>query len=109
MAGNTFVSWAMISNNYFSTSVRIQNDRGHTVSSGGPYRVIHHPGYLGMMVYLFSTPVILGSLWALITVLMTIILFIIRTSFEDNTLKKKLKGYNEYSEKVQYRLIYDVW
>ena len=107
--GNAFVSWAMIANTYFSTSVRIQYDRGHTVSSGGPYCYIRHPGYLGMIIYLLSTPIILGSFWALIPAIMTVILFIIRTSFEDNTLKKKLEGYKEYAERVKYRLISGIW
>jgi protein-S-isoprenylcysteine O-methyltransferase Ste14 len=109
LTGNALVSWAMIANNYFSTSVRIQYDRGHTVSSGGPYRYIRHPGYLGMIIYLLSTPMILGSFWALIPAVMTVVLFIIRTSFEDNTLKNKLEGYKEYAERVKYRLISGVW
>jgi protein-S-isoprenylcysteine O-methyltransferase Ste14 len=109
LSGNAFVSWAMIANNYFSTAVRIQYDRGHTVSSGGPYRYMRHPGYLGMIIYLLSTPIILGSFWALIPAIITAILFIIRTSFEDNTLKNKLEGYKEYAERVKYRLILGVW
>ena len=109
IAGNAFVSWAMISNNYFSTSVRIQYDRGHTVSSGGPYQYIRHPGYVGMIVYLLATPILLGSLWALIPAVLTAVMFIVRTAFEDKTLKKKLKGYKNYSEKVKYRLMPGIW
>ena len=107
--GNAFVSWAMISNIYFSTAVRIQYDRGHTVSIGGPYRFMRHPGYLGMIIYLLATPVILGSIWAFIPASLTGILFIIRTAFEDNTLKNKLAGYKEYTERVKYRLIPGIW
>ena len=109
ISGNALVSWSMVANNYFSTSVRIQYDRGHTVTSGGPYRYVRHPGYLGMIVFLLSTPIILGSFWALIPAIMTVILFIIRTSFEDNTLKNKLEGYMEYAERVKYRLISGIW
>jgi protein-S-isoprenylcysteine O-methyltransferase Ste14 len=107
--GNAFVSWAMISNIYFSTVVRIQYDRGHTVSIGGPYRFIRHPGYVGMIIYLLASPIILGSIWALIPASLAVILFIIRTAFEDNTLKNKLEGYKEYAEKVKYRLIPGIW
>jgi protein-S-isoprenylcysteine O-methyltransferase Ste14 len=107
--GNALVSWAMIANNYFSTKVRIQYDRGHTVSSGGPYRYIRHPGYFGMIVFILSTPIFLGSFWALIPAIMTVILLIIRTSFEDDTLKNKLEGYQEYTETVKYRLISGIW
>jgi protein-S-isoprenylcysteine O-methyltransferase Ste14 len=107
--GNAFVSWAMISNIYFSTAVRIQYDRGHTVSSGGPYCVMRHPGYLGMIIYLLATPLALGSIWAFIPAILTVILFVIRTAFEDNTLKNKLEGYKEYAERVKYRLIPGIW
>jgi protein-S-isoprenylcysteine O-methyltransferase Ste14 len=107
--GNAFVSWAMISNIYFSTVVRIQYDRGHTVSIGGPYRFMRHPGYVGMIIYLLASPIILGSIWALIPASLAVILFIIRTAFEDNTLKNKLEGYKEYAEKVKYRLIPGIW
>lgn len=109
IAGNAIVSRAMIANNYFWTAVRIQYDRGHTVSSGGPYRYLRHPGYIGMMIYFLATPLFLGSFWALIPAIILVILFVIRTSFEDNTLKNKLDGYREYAERVKYRLIPGIW
>jgi protein-S-isoprenylcysteine O-methyltransferase Ste14 len=109
LIGNAVVSWAMIANNYFSTSVRIQYDRGHTVSSGGPYRYIRHPGYLGMSIYLLSSPLMLGSFLGLIPAIITVLLFVVRTSFEDNTLKNKLEGYKEFAERVKYRLIPGIW
>lgn len=109
MSGNVLVSWAMIANNYFSTKVRIQYDRGHTVSSGGPYHYVRHPGYLGIIIFLLSTPIVLGSFWALIPAITTVILFIVRTSFEDNTLKNKLEGYKEYADTVKYRLLSGIW
>lgn len=107
--GNAFVSWAMLSNTYFSTAVRIQYDRGHAVSSGGPYRYMRHPGYLGMMVYILSTVLILGSIWALLPASLTVILFMIRTAFEDTTLQNKLEGYTEYAARVKYRLLPGIW
>jgi protein-S-isoprenylcysteine O-methyltransferase Ste14 len=107
--GNAFVSWAMISNIYFSTAVRIQYDRGQKVSDNGPYRYLRHPGYLGMIIFYLATPLILGSFWGLIPSSLTVILFIIRTEFEDNTLKNKLEGYKEYVKRVKYRLIPGIW
>jgi protein-S-isoprenylcysteine O-methyltransferase Ste14 len=109
LVGNALVTWAMLSNTYFSTAVRIQYDRGHTVSSSGPYGFIRHPGYLGMIIYLLASPLLLGSVWALIPAGLSAVLFTIRTVFEDNTLKNKLKGYKEYAERVKYRLIPGIW
>ncbi len=42
--GLGLAAWAMISNAYFSTVVRIQSERGHTVCRSGPYRFVRHPG-----------------------------------------------------------------
>ena len=40
---------AMIVNRFFSAVIRIQDDRGHRVIDSGPYAVIRHPGYAGMI------------------------------------------------------------
>jgi protein-S-isoprenylcysteine O-methyltransferase Ste14 len=42
-------TWAMVSNKYFSTIVRIQKERGHTVQTGGPYQIVRHPGYASLL------------------------------------------------------------
>lgn len=109
LSGNAIVSLAMIANNYFSTKVRIQYDRGHTVSSSGPYSYVRHPGYLGIIIFILSTPLIFGSFWAMIPAFATVILFIIRTYLEDITLKEKLEGYKDYAGKVKFRILPGIW
>ena len=101
--------WAMRVNLFFSDVVRIQFDREHKVCSSGPYKYVRHPGYLGMIVYYLATPLLLGSWWAMIPALMTMTLFVIRTKLEDETLLKKLPGYEEYALQTKYRLIPWVW
>ncbi|MDO9129450.1 MAG: isoprenylcysteine carboxylmethyltransferase family protein, partial [Anaerolineales bacterium] len=58
--GQGLFSWAMASNKYFSTLVRIQMDRGHTVATSGPYRYVRHPGYTGYIVSFFGMSLALG-------------------------------------------------
>jgi protein-S-isoprenylcysteine O-methyltransferase Ste14 len=65
-AGLELAAWAMIANAYFSTAVRIQSDRGHTVCRTGPYRFVRHPGYVGFILQSLWVPLLLGSLWALV-------------------------------------------
>lgn len=109
IAGIGLVLLSMRANLYFSTAVRIQHDRGQTVCSTGPYRIIRHPGYVGMIFEYLAMPVILGSLWGLIPMGVIAVLLIIRTGLEDRALTQKLEGYQEYAEGVRYRLIPGIW
>lgn len=101
--------WAMISNAYFSTAVRIQDDRGQQVCTTGPYHYVRHPGYVGFFFQALSVPILLGSLWALLFAIPAGVLMIIRTSIEDRMLQEKLAGYKEYAWEVKYRLLPGVW
>ncbi len=96
-------------NKYFSTVVRIQTDRGHKVCNTGVYKIIRHPGYAGMMISLAALPLLTGSVWSIIPTAAGIILLFIRTCLEDETLKKELPGYVEYTQMTKWRLIPKIW
>ena len=102
-------NWALVTNKYFSAIVRIQSDRGHTVVTDGPYRFVRHPGYAGGLIANLVMPLMLGSLWALIPATLTVIILIIRTSKEDQTLIDELPGYVEYAEITEHRLLPGIW
>lgn len=108
-AGLELGGWAMIANAYFSTAVRIQSDRGQTVCRSGPYRFVRHPGYVGFILQSLGTPLLLGSLWALVPGLVAVLLIVVRTAFEDRFLQAELPGYPEYVQQVRYRLVPGVW
>ena len=101
--------WAMITNAYFSTAVRIQTDRGQQVCRTGPYRYVRHPGYVGFFMQALSVPILLGSLWALLFAIPAGVLIIIRTAKEDRMLQDELAGYQQYTQEVKYRLLPGVW
>lgn len=103
--GYAFAAWALAENRFFSSVVRIQTDRGHVVCDSGPYRIVRHPGYAGNILALPGIVLALGSLWTLIPAVIAIIIAVIRTELEDRTLQEELKGYKEYVQRVQYRLI----
>ena len=105
----SFAFWAMRENAYASDVVRIQEDRGHTVCTTGPYRYVRHPMYTGVILFVLCFPISLGSLYSFIPASLIIVLFIIRTSLEDKTLLEELPGYKEYAQKVRYRLLPGVW
>jgi protein-S-isoprenylcysteine O-methyltransferase Ste14 len=107
--GDVLFAWAMASNKFFSSVVRIQQDRGHTVQTGGPYRFVRHPGYVGMIVPTLAAPLALGSLWALIPAALMSAVIVVRTALEDRTLQAELVGYEEYARQTRYRLLPGVW
>jgi protein-S-isoprenylcysteine O-methyltransferase Ste14 len=107
--GAALISWAMRSNKFFSSVVRIQKDRGHTVVDGGPYRFVRHPGYAGTCVFTLVTPLILRSYWALVPAAATASVLVLRTILEDSTLRKELEGYADYARRVRYRLLPAIW
>ncbi len=108
-AGYAMVLWAMYSNQYFSQVVRIQTERGHAAVSAGPYRIIRHPGYFGMIISMLGAVLLLDSLWGFICFAIYTALVITRTTLEDRTLRSELPGYTEYTIKTKYRLIPGVW
>lgn len=104
-----FVLWAMASNPFFATTVRIQSERGHEVVHQGPYRLVRHPGYSGAVSFGLVCPLMLGSWWAFVPSLLTNVLILLRTHLEDQTLRSELPGYQEYASVVRYRLFRGIW
>ena len=101
--------WAMASNAFFAEGVRIQQERGHTVAAGGPYRCVRHPGYVGAILSQAATPFLLGSAWAIIPAVASAVLYVERTYLEDKTLREELPGYEAYTQQARYRLLPGVW
>ncbi|MEJ2606363.1 MAG: isoprenylcysteine carboxylmethyltransferase family protein [Anaerolineales bacterium] len=107
--GSNIGTWAMLSNRFFSSQVRIQHDRGQTVVSTGPYRFVRHPGYAGGVLSWLAAPVFFSSYWLVIPTVIVIALTVVRTALEDRTLLEELPGYREYAQKVRYRLLPGLW
>jgi len=103
------IAWAMHSNKFFSSVVRIQKDRGHVVVTSGPYRFVRHPGYTGIAAFTLATPLILNSRWAFVPAVVTAAVTGLRTALEDRTLHNELEGYADYARRVKYRLAPPVW
>ncbi len=96
-------------NTYLSPVVRVQTERGQTVVSSGPYRYVRHPMYVAFVLFMLSTPLLLGSWWGLLVGLLLIILVARRAVLEEHTLQQELPGYAAYMGKTKYRLIPYVW
>jgi protein-S-isoprenylcysteine O-methyltransferase Ste14 len=109
LLGEVIFLTAQKQNKFFSSVMRIQTDRGHSVCDTGIYSVIRHPAYFGMVITAIGIPLILGSLWSYIPAVISVVLLVIRTSLEDKTLYNELDGYREYSSVTRYRLLPYIW
>lgn len=96
-------------NTFLSRFVEIQKDKEHQVITTGPYRIVRHPMYVGVITLFFAIPLALGSLYGLLPGLGLAIAIILRTFLEDKTLHKELPGYPEYAQKTRYRLLPGIW
>ena len=74
-----------------------------------PYRFVRHPGYAGNILPLLGIVLALNSVWVLIPAAVALLITVIRTELEDQTLHEELPGYREYAQRVRYRLIPGVY
>jgi len=87
----------------------IETDSTQKVISTGPYALVRHPMYSGMMLMYGFTPLALGSYWALTGTIFLYILMVARMFSEEEFLVENLEGYKDYLEKTKYRIIPGVW
>jgi protein-S-isoprenylcysteine O-methyltransferase Ste14 len=105
LLGQVIFAVAKRQNDFFSSTVRIQSDRGHQVCDTGLYRYARHPGYLGMLISLLAFPLVMNSYLAFIPACLATIVLIVRTVREDRVLQEELPGYREYATRTRWRLI----
>jgi len=106
-AGLGLASWVMVTNPYVWSEAPIQ--RGQTVCSTGAYRFVRHPAYAGLALQALGVPVLLGSFWAVIPGITAAACIIIATCSEDRTLQAQLPGYQDYVQRVRFRLVPGIW
>jgi len=105
--GYIFIIIVFKENSYASTVIQVEEEQ--PVITTGPYAIVRHPMYLGMLIMSLFTPLALGSYWAIIPILLFIPGTIFRIKNEEEVLLRDLPGYKEYCLKTRYRLIPSIW
>ena len=106
-ASYIFIFYVFKKNSYASTVIQVESEQN--VISSGPYALVRHPMYLGMVIMSLFMPIALGSYISIIPMIFIIPITIIRIKNEEEILLKNLNGYNKYCSKTKYRLIPFVW
>ena len=104
--GNFAVRWSIRNNRFFLEKVRIREQQGYYMPFEAKYRLTNQLGYVGILLNIFFTPVIFGSLWALVPAFLFAVLYIVRAWKEDTILNEDFAGYKEYVQKILFNLPY---
>lgn len=107
LAGYGLYILVLRTNSYASRVIEVE--QGQQVISTGPYALVRHPMYLGMILLMVTTPLALGSFWAFLPSLGLPPLLAIRARDEEKLLIKELAGYREYTQKTRYRIFPGIW
>ncbi len=97
----------MKSNSYAASTIQVEE--GQPVVSTGPYAYVRHPMYSGALLLVAVMPLALGSWWSVLLVLPFFPVLVWRILDEETFLRKSLPGYDEYIQRVRYRLVPWVW
>ena len=108
-AGWLVVHAALRANAFAVTVVRHQAERGHTVSVAGPYAIVRHPMYAGLMWLILGLALWLGSTAAAVATAVPVAILSLRIVVEEKMLARSLGDYTAYTRRVRWRLIPGLW
>jgi protein-S-isoprenylcysteine O-methyltransferase Ste14 len=107
LASYLAVLWVFMENRWAGRTVEKFDEQ--QVVSTGPYAIVRHPMYVGTIALYAATPPALGSWWALLPVIALVPMFVMRILNEEQVLVRELPGYEEYRQRVRYRLVPLLW
>ena len=94
-------------NTYLSRTIEVQEDQ--KVIDTGLYGVVRHPMYMATVLLFLAMPLVLGSVISFVIMLAYLPIIAKRIRNEEEVLKNGLAGYEEYMQKVKWRLIPYIW
>ena len=97
----------MRENAYLSRTVKVQENQ--KVIDTGLYGIVRHPMYMATILMFLSIPLVLGSWYAFVVFLFYPVIIAVRIKNEEQVLSKELTGYEEYKQKVKYKIIPFIW
>lgn len=97
----------LVANSYAARTIEVEAEQ--EVVSTGPYAHVRHPMYSAVILIMLASPLALGSLWAVLPMLLVVPLLATRIRNEEEVLREQLAGYPEYCDTVRWRLVPGIW
>ncbi len=105
LCGIALIVWTFSRSPFANPTPQIEIGETQIVENCGPYALVRHPMYLGLMFCIAGLSMILGSiLFAILAVPLSILGFLPLMKSEERTLANHCDGYATYTDKVRYRL-----
>jgi protein-S-isoprenylcysteine O-methyltransferase Ste14 len=82
-------------------SARVSLKENHELIQSGPYRVIRHPIYSGLLLMILGTALLTGQMSAFIALVICFAGFWMKLRQEEALLKQHLPGYPEYMRRTK--------
>lgn len=101
------IFWVVKTNSWAASNVRVEVDQ--RVIDTGPYAYVRHPMYASSIWLFVGLPLALGSWWTIVLAIPVLFVLFWRLLDEESILKRDLRGYTEYMQRVRYRLVPRVW
>jgi protein-S-isoprenylcysteine O-methyltransferase Ste14 len=109
LTGWWIVFLALRENVFAAPVVKLQEEREQRVIDTGVYSVVRHPMYAGAILFIVGIPLWLESYACALLSLIPIVTLVLRILLEERFLRRRLKGYEAYLERVRYRLVPFLW
>ena len=102
-----FILRVFLENRWAGRTVETWEDQ--RVVDTGPYAIVRHPMYTGVITLMLATPLALDSYWGVLGALACVPVFVFRIRHEEEILLRDLRGYEGYRERVRYRIVPFIW
>ena len=106
-AGGMIIYRVFRENTYCASVVELRERQ--TVVRTGPYRLVRHPMYTGVLLGTAAMPLALGSYLAALFILPIGLTLVVRILAEERFLRGGLPGYAAYMRETRRRLVPGVW
>jgi protein-S-isoprenylcysteine O-methyltransferase Ste14 len=82
-------------------SARVTLKEDHELIERGPYRVVRHPIYSGLLLMILGTAVLMGHVGGFVALVICFCGFWVKLRQEEALLTKHLPGYSEYMRRTK--------
>ncbi len=101
ISGLGFAVWARLHLGQY-WSARIVHSEGQALIQSGPYHLVRNPIYIGGLVGMIGTTILIGEVRAVLAVLIVLLAFLQKIKIEETFLREHFgSSYLEYQKKVK--------